>query len=62
MPLYEFECETCKLNIELIQHYSDPAPQCEVCKNTMIRVLSGGKIALDFKGKGFYKNDYPSKR
>jgi putative FmdB family regulatory protein len=59
VPLFDFECPKCKTVIEVLQRYSDDPP--EHCDEPMIRVLSGGKVALDFKGTGFYKTDYVAK-
>lgn len=56
MPLFEFECSECKEKIEVIQKFDDPPP--EHCDKPMIKVLSGGRIGLEFKGKGFYETDY----
>jgi putative FmdB family regulatory protein len=60
MPLYEFECNLCRERIELIQKFSDPPYEhCPKCGGTMRKLASAP--AIQFKGSGFYKTDYPSK-
>lgn len=59
MPLYEFVCEECNEVVEVIQKFDDEPPVH--CDKPMKRNMSGGHIALDFKGNGFYKTDYATK-
>lgn len=60
MPLYEYECNQCGERVEVIQHFSDPPyAHCPKCGGTMKKMASAP--AIQFKGSGFYKNDYPSK-
>jgi putative FmdB family regulatory protein len=59
MPLYEFCCEACEETIEVLQKYTDDPP--EHCDLPMKRVLSGGRVGLDFRGAGWYVNDYAPK-
>ena len=58
MPIYEFECSTCKAVNEKLQKYTDPAPKCVSCKSekTMERRVSRTSFAL--KGTGWYKDHY----
>lgn len=56
MPLYDFVCPKCGETTEVLQKYDDPPPQH--CEGPMERVLAGGRIKLEFKGKGFYETDY----
>ena len=62
MPLYEYECEACKQRFEVIQKYSDPAPDaCARCgKGPVRRLLS--TPAIQFKGSGWYITDYAGGR
>ena len=61
MPLYEFECEACKKRFERIQKFSDPNPDvCPVCGKSPVRKLPSSP-AIQFKGSGFYINDYAKK-
>jgi putative FmdB family regulatory protein len=61
MPLYEYLCEACGQQFELIQKFSDPAPDaCPKCgKGPVERQLSSP--AIQFKGSGWYITDYARK-
>ena len=61
MPLYEYRCESCGGLFELIQKFSDPAPDaCTVCgKGPVLRQHSSP--AIQFKGSGWYITDYARK-
>lgn len=57
MPIYEYECESCKNRFEIRQHMIDaPLTECPSCRKHVRRVLSGG-IGIEFRGSGFYVND-----
>ncbi len=57
MPLYEYLCEGCGERFELIQRFSDqPLTTHDACGGTVHRLLSAP--ALQFKGSGWYVNDY----
>ena len=57
MPLYEYKCSGCGQVFEIIQRFSDaPLTQHESCGGSVERLLSTS--ALQFKGSGFYINDY----
>jgi putative FmdB family regulatory protein len=61
MPLYEYECEACGQRFEVIQKYSDaPVETCTKCGSGPIRKLMSSP-AIQFKGSGFYINDYAQK-
>ena len=60
MPLYEYECRQCGERVEIIQRSSDPTYEhCPKCGGDMKKLASAP--AIQFKGSGFYKTDYPSK-
>jgi putative FmdB family regulatory protein len=60
MPLYEYECDDCSKRFERIQKYSDPlADTCPTCGGKVRKLLSSP--AIQFKGSGFYINDYAKK-
>ena len=61
MPLYEYECEACGKRFELIRKFSDPPLEiCKECgKGPIHKLLSSP--AIQFKGSGFYINDYAQK-
>lgn len=57
MPLYEYRCESCKEITEAIQKFSDPPlTECPKCHGPLRKLLSAP--AIQFKGSGFYINDY----
>ncbi|MFL6417055.1 MAG: FmdB family zinc ribbon protein [Bryobacteraceae bacterium] len=57
MPLYEYECENCGDLFEVIQKFADePLTMHEKCGGKVHRILSAP--ALQFKGSGWYVNDY----
>lgn len=59
MPLYEYQCTQCAERVEIIQRVSDPYSHCPKCGGEMRKLPSAP--SLQFKGSGFYKNDYASK-
>ena len=57
MPLYEYQCESCAKRFERIQKFSDPLIEtCPSCGGPVKKLLSSP--AIQFKGSGFYINDY----
>ena len=60
MPLYEYRCLKCGVNVEKIQKFSDPIlTTCEICGGRLERPLSAP--AIQFKGSGWYVTDYARK-
>ncbi|HMG88061.1 MAG TPA: FmdB family zinc ribbon protein [Terracidiphilus sp.] len=61
MPLYAYRCTTCGNKFEKIQNFSaEPETVCPKCGNaTLIRPLTAPR--LNFKGAGWYINDYAPK-
>ena len=60
MPLYEYRCKNCGHQFEKIQSFSAPdEKECPVCQGPVERLLSAP--AIQFKGSGWYVNDYASK-
>ncbi|MDH4161752.1 MAG: zinc ribbon domain-containing protein [Nitrospirota bacterium] len=60
MPVYEYECDSCKGRFEVMQKFSDPlATVCQICHASAVRkVLSPTSFVL--KGSGWYATDYAS--
>jgi len=59
MPLYEYKCQSCGEKFEVIQKFSDaPLETHEKCGGPVERLISPS--ALQFKGSGWYVNDYGS--
>ena len=60
MPLYEYLCASCEGRFEKIQKWSDPPIEtCPKCGGKVRKLPSSP--AIQFKGSGFYINDYPKK-
>jgi putative FmdB family regulatory protein len=60
MPLYEYECDTCRHRFEVIQKFSDlPIEKCPKCGSTVHKLMSSP--AIQFKGSGWYITDYAKK-
>jgi len=60
MPIYEYQCQSCKEHIELLQKISDePATKCPKCKkNKLKKMVSAAGFRL--KGSGWYETDFKS--
>ena len=60
MPLYEYRCSKCAETFEVIQQFSDaPLETCQKCGGPVEKLLSSP--AIQFKGAGWYVNDYSRK-
>ncbi|OGV30219.1 MAG: hypothetical protein A3E88_01380 [Legionellales bacterium RIFCSPHIGHO2_12_FULL_35_11] len=61
MPIYEYKCQACGYEYEIIQKISDsPIPECEQChKLTASRLVSAPGFQL--KGTGWYETDFKNK-
>lgn len=60
MPLYEYRCKNCGHQFEKIQSFSAPdEKECPLCHGPVERLISAP--AIQFKGSGWYVNDYASK-
>ena len=61
MPLYEYRCEACEHQFEVIQKFSDdPITVCPVCALGPVVKLPSSP-AIQFKGTGWYITDYARK-
>ena len=57
MPLYEYQCKQCGHRFEKIQSFSAPEEKvCPECGGEVERLISAP--AIQFKGAGWYVNDY----
>ena len=60
MPLYEYQCKKCHHRFEKIQKFSDkPIKKCPNCGGPVEQMISAP--AVQFKGSGWYVNDYGKK-
>ena len=57
MPIYEYECGSCHIRFERLQHFKDePLKQCPECGGPVRRLLQ--PVGIIFKGSGFYSTDH----
>jgi putative FmdB family regulatory protein len=57
MPIYEYLCQSCGKKFEVLQRFSDePLETHEECGGKVEKLISTS--ALQFKGSGWYVNDY----
>jgi putative FmdB family regulatory protein len=60
MPLYEYLCDACGHQFEVIQKFSDARVEtCPKCGGRVHKMQSAP--AIQFKGSGFYITDYAKK-
>ena len=60
MPIYEYQCMKCHDVCEVLQKTKDKPPEkCPKCGGPMVKRISSP--AIQFKGKGWYINDYAKK-
>ena len=60
MPIYEYQCDGCGKVFEVLQKFSDPAPETHECGSTALhRIMS--RTAFVLKGEGWYLTDYARK-
>jgi putative FmdB family regulatory protein len=60
MPTYQYACPDCGAEFERVQKFADkPIKKCPACGKIKVhRVV--GRIAVTFRGSGFYINDSKS--
>ena len=60
LPLYEYRCTQCGHRFEKIQSFNaEPETKCPRCHGALMRPLTAP--AFQFKGAGWYVNDYAPK-
>jgi len=56
MPTYQYKCDTCGIEFERKQHFTDkPLEECPECNGRVHRVIQ--PVLVVFKGSGFYVTD-----
>ena len=57
MPIYEYECSSCKTKERFVRSITDTDPgyRCKACNLNLTRVYLLG--AVTFSGNGFYSTD-----
>ncbi|MDB6081468.1 MAG: hypothetical protein JWO53_740 [Chlamydiia bacterium] len=62
MPTYVYHCDSCNVEQEIVQKITEDALKtCPLCHKDALRRILPSSVAIQFKGSGFYINDYPSK-
>ena len=57
MPTYEYVCNSCGADLEIVQSMSEPSlTVCPECGAEGLRKLFRG-VGIHFKGSGFYRTD-----
>ena len=60
MPLYTYRCDSCGVQFDRRQHFSDkPLTRCPECGKKALRKLYQ-PVGIVFKGSGFYTTDHRS--
>jgi len=60
MPIYEYRCNSCNIQFELRQKFSDPpADRCPKCGGTVSKIVSATSFSL--KGAGWFGDGYGKK-
>ena len=60
MPIYEYKCDACGEDIEVLRKSGDEKPEtCPKCRALMRKILSSP--AIQIKGSGWYVTDYAKK-
>jgi len=61
MPIYEYVCEKCDKQMEVIQKITEaPLTVCPDCKGQLKKMISNTSFVL--KGTGWYVTDYASNK
>ena len=56
MPTYEYMCNECEHQFEVVQSFSEAAiDSCPKCKGVVRKLYNN--VGVVFKGSGFYKTD-----
>lgn len=60
MPIYEYQCQSCGHQLEVLQKISsDPMKDCPQCGKPALEKLIS-KSGFQLTGTGWYKTDYKS--
>ena len=62
MPIYEYICEVCGYELEIIQRIKEtPLTECPICKENALRKKLS-VAAFHLKGSGWYETDFKNKK
>ncbi|MDU1727750.1 MAG: FmdB family zinc ribbon protein, partial [Cutibacterium avidum] len=60
MPTYQYRCNDCGHDLEVVQKFSDPSlTECPTCEGELRKVFNA--VGEVFKGSGFYSTDNHTK-
>ena len=60
MPTYQYRCQDCSSDLEVVQKFTDDAlTDCPECDGSLRKVYSA--VGVVFKGSGFYATDNRTK-
>ena len=58
MPIYEYQCESCRHQLEVLQKISEsPLTCCPACGKSALKKLMSAS-AFRLKGSGWYETDF----
>jgi putative FmdB family regulatory protein len=58
MPIYEYRCQSCNHDMEVMQKMSDPdLSDCPACGQPQLKKLISA-VAFRLKGSGWYETDF----
>lgn len=61
MPIYEYSCEECGAQFEVMQKVGSDAPDCQNCGSRKVKkMISATSFVL--KGSGWYRDGYGSSK
>ena len=61
MPIYEYQCEACNHQLEVLQKMSaEPLLRCPACDKDRLKKLISA-AAFKLKGSGWYETDFKNK-
>lgn len=59
MPTYDYKCEKCGEEMEIVHSITSDGPRtCPKCGEEALKRLISGGSGVKFVGSGFYENDY----
>ncbi len=62
MPIYEYRCDGCGHEMELMQRMSDdPMKDCPVCQESKLKKLISA-AGFRLKGSGWYETDFKNSK
>jgi putative FmdB family regulatory protein len=60
MPLYEYKCDSCDKEFEVLQKFNEePLSECLYCHGSVEKLISTSSFQL--KGSGWYVTDYKNR-